>query len=158
MTPVVRQSVTLNDGEYDYHLSLSRFQAEFPYLQTYQCSLMLHPPVAPYDDSDLLLIIMAIKSHPGSGRKRFAVRQTWAKEQELKGYKIRRLFLLGKTKLSGEMELLKVESATYRDILQWDMMEGHHNLSLKERCFLEWLHHNVPEVDYIFKGEERSGH
>ncbi|XP_056410535.1 beta-1,3-galactosyltransferase 5-like [Hyla sarda] len=152
--PVLRQSLTLHDGKFEYHLNLSSFQLEFPNLQTYQCSMILSPPVAPYEDSDLPLILMAIKSHPRSGTRRNAIRQTWGNEQELKGYKLRRLFLVGTTEVLGTMEIVKVESATYGDILQWDMTEGHHNLSLKERCFLEWLYHNVPEVDYIFKGDD----
>ncbi|XP_073510671.1 beta-1,3-galactosyltransferase 5-like [Phyllobates terribilis] len=150
----IRQSETLSDGKYDYHLKLSSFYSEFPYLQTYQCSVILGPAVAPYDTSNLLLLIMAIKSHPGAGIRRNALRQTWAKEQELKGYKVRRLFLLGRTEISEEMETVKLESDTHGDVLQWDMLEGHHNLSLKERCFLEWMHHNSTEVDYIFKGDD----
>ncbi|KAM4036921.1 beta-1,3-galactosyltransferase 5-like isoform 1-T1 [Anomaloglossus baeobatrachus] len=151
---VMRQSETLSDGIYEYHLNLSSFRSEFPYLQTYQCSVILGPAVGPYDTSDLPLLIMAIKSHPEAGIRRNALRQTWAKEQELEGHKVRRLFLLGRTESSGPMEIVKLESAMYGDVLQWDMMEGHHNLSLKERCFLEWVHHNITEVDYIFKGDD----
>ncbi|XP_066450021.1 beta-1,3-galactosyltransferase 5-like [Eleutherodactylus coqui] len=157
MSPLItmtRQLVTLNDGKYDYSLNYTSFQLEFPHLQRYQCSLIHSPPVAPYDDSDLPSVILAIKSHPGARRRRFAVRQTWATEQELKGYKLRRFFLLGRTEVQGQMEMVRLESATYGDILQWDMTEGHHNLSLKERCLLEWLHHNLPEVEYIFKGDD----
>ncbi|XP_077116844.1 beta-1,3-galactosyltransferase 5-like [Ranitomeya variabilis] len=154
MKLVMRQSETLSDGKYDYHLNLSSFQSEFPYLQSYQCSVILGPAVGPYDTSDLPLLIMAVKSHPEAGSRRNALRQTWAKEQELNGYKIRRLFLLGRTNLSEQMENVKMESDTYGDVLQWDMIEGHHNLSLKERCFLEWMLHNITEVDYIFKGDD----
>ncbi|XP_075703441.1 beta-1,3-galactosyltransferase 5-like isoform X2 [Rhinoderma darwinii] len=154
MIPVMRQSVTLNDGKYDYYLNLTSFESEFPHLQTYLCSVIHSPPIAPYDDSNLPLLIMAVKSHPGAGSRRAALRHTWAKEQELKGFKMRRLFLVGRTESSGEMEIVNLESTVYKDILQWDMIEGHHNLSLKERCFLEWLHYNVPEVDYIYKGDD----
>ncbi|XP_073418616.1 N-acetyllactosaminide beta-1,3-N-acetylglucosaminyltransferase 2-like [Dendrobates tinctorius] len=153
MKLVMRQSETLSDGKYDYHLNFSSFQLEFPYLQSYQCSVILGPAVGPYDTSDLPLLIMAVKSHPGAGSRRNALRQTWAREQELKGYKVRRLFLLGRTESSGQKEIVKLESDTYGDILQWDMIEGHHNLSLKERCFLEWMLH-ITEVDYIFKGDD----
>ncbi|KAG8535656.1 hypothetical protein GDO81_028056 [Engystomops pustulosus] len=154
MIPVQRQSVTLNDGEYDYHLDLSRFYMEFPYMQTYQCSVILSPPVARFDDGNSSLIVMAVKSPPGSGARRSAIRQTWAKDQRVEGYKMKHLFLVGRTKVSGEMELVKVESDTYGDILQWDITEEHHNLSLKERCFLEWLHHNLPGVAYVYKGDD----
>ncbi|KAM4677829.1 UDP-GlcNAc:betaGal beta-1,3-N-acetylglucosaminyltransferase 7-like [Discoglossus pictus] len=52
------------------------------------------------------------------------------------------------------MEIVKVENTEFGDILQWDINEGHYNLSLKERCFLEWLHYQVPHVAFIFKGDD----
>ncbi|KAM9312407.1 UDP-GlcNAc:betaGal beta-1,3-N-acetylglucosaminyltransferase 7-like [Gastrophryne carolinensis] len=52
------------------------------------------------------------------------------------------------------MEIAKEENQEHGDVLQWDLMEGHHNLSLKERCFLEWLHWISSHVHYIFKGDD----
>ncbi|XP_053320066.1 acetylgalactosaminyl-O-glycosyl-glycoprotein beta-1,3-N-acetylglucosaminyltransferase-like [Spea bombifrons] len=152
--PSIRQSATLTDGVYTYHLDLSRFQSEFPYLQNYECSLNLTPRGQLEDKTGQPLLILAIKSHPSSGDRREALRRTWAREGVVGGYRVRPIFLMGQGGTPGHMELVKVESREFGDILQWDINEGHHNLSLKERCFLEWLHHHVPWAAFIFKGDD----
>ncbi|XP_073418618.1 beta-1,3-galactosyltransferase 5-like [Dendrobates tinctorius] len=147
-----RQSVTLDDGVHIYHLNFSRFQEEFPYLQSYRCSLLYTPEPEDWGLSPMLLL--AIKSHPRSNSNRAAVRETWAKRVELMGYRLRPVFLMGLSDREQHMEILKLEEEEYRDILLWDFTEGHHNLSLKERCFLEWLHDNPQQADFIFKGDD----
>ncbi|XP_018430953.1 PREDICTED: N-acetyllactosaminide beta-1,3-N-acetylglucosaminyltransferase 4-like [Nanorana parkeri] len=150
----MRQSVTLKHGTYSYHLNLTSFEAEFPQLQNYNCTLIQKPQPEEPGAANQKLLILAVKSNPGVSRRRAALRETWAKKRDIKGYRIRPLFLMGKTDVKGQMELAKLESRVYGDILQWDMTEGHHNLSLKERCFLEWLYLNSPQVYFIFKGDE----
>ncbi|XP_075703445.1 beta-1,3-galactosyltransferase 5-like [Rhinoderma darwinii] len=147
-----RTSVTLNDGVYMYHLNLSQFQEEFPYLQSYRCSL-LHNPILEIGDTSPLLVL-AIKSHPASFSRRGALRGTWAKQVDIFDYRVRHVFLMGQSHDNKHMELVKMEREEYGDILLWDFLEGHHNLSLKERCLLEWLHYNLPQASFIFKGDD----
>lgn len=147
-----RQSVTLDDGVFTYHLNLSHFQEEFPYLQSYRCCLLSTP--RPEDWDFLPLLLMAIKSHPGSFSRRRALRRTWAKRRDVTGYRVRPVFLMGLSDHDKDMEMLKVEEAEYGDILLWDFTEGHNNLSLKERCFLEWMHYNPQQAAYVFKGDD----
>lgn len=68
------------------------------------------------------------------------------------GYRVRPIFLMAQVDSVGYMSVVERESEEYKDVLQWDFMEDHHNLSLKERCFLEWLHFKMPHVAYVFKG------
>ncbi|PIO13005.1 Acetylgalactosaminyl-O-glycosyl-glycoprotein beta-1,3-N-acetylglucosaminyltransferase [Aquarana catesbeiana] len=152
--PIKRQSVTLYSGTYTYHLNLTRFEAEFPYLQSYHCTLIQEPNQEKQGATNQKLLILAVKSQPSTGTRRLKLRKTWAKEREINGYRIKPLFLLGKTDVEEHMEMAKHESRVYGDILQWDMTEGHHNLSLKERCFLEWLFLKSPQVDHIFKVDD----
>ncbi|PIO12962.1 hypothetical protein AB205_0021730 [Aquarana catesbeiana] len=152
--PIMRQSVTVSSGTYTYHLNLTRFEAEFPYLQSYNCTLIQEPNQEEQGATKQKLLILAVKSQPSTGTRRSELRKTWAKEREINGYRVKPLFLLGKTNVKGHMEMAKRESQEYGDILQWDMTEGHHNLSLKERCFLEWLYLKSPPVDHIFKVDE----
>ncbi|XP_053574341.1 beta-1,3-galactosyltransferase 5 [Bombina bombina] len=151
--PLSRESVTLTDGTYMYHLNHSQFEYEFPYLQRYQCSFILTPWTESKKDIHSMLIL-AIKSHPQSGSRREVLRRTWAREEEFDGYIIRPIFLIGQTDVSGQMEIVKKESQEFGDILQWDIYEEHHNLSLKEFCFLDYLYHQIPEVTFIFKGDD----
>ncbi|KAM4675910.1 beta-1,3-galactosyltransferase 5-like [Discoglossus pictus] len=146
-----RGSITLSDAKYTYHLNFTTFQAELPYMQSYHCSVILSPKADPEGTTDPLLIL-AIKTHPSSKSKRNALRQTWARKGIVDGYRLRPIFLVGHSVVSGHM--VKVENQEYNDILQFDFNEEHYNLSLKEYCFLEWLHYQLPKVDFIFKGDD----
>ncbi|KAG8579303.1 hypothetical protein GDO81_010801 [Engystomops pustulosus] len=150
--PPHRESVTLNDGVNEFHLNFSRFQEEFPYEQDYVCKVILTPNI--YHEPSKSLIILAVKSHPATSGRRNALRQTWAREWQLDGYVLRPVFLVGRTEVSGQMELVKIESKEYGDILQWDLKEGYHSLPLKERCLLEYIVHNLSKVAFIYKGDE----
>ncbi|XP_075061090.1 beta-1,3-galactosyltransferase 5-like [Mixophyes fleayi] len=150
----VRESVNLNDGVYDFHLNISQFLLEFPHLQLYQCSPLLTPPRELKNGITLPLLLLAIKSHPFSISRRWALRQTWAKAEVIGGYMVKPVFLMGQSDDNRHMNIVKLESKEYGDILQWDFEEGHHNLSLKERCFLEWLHDHLSQVAFIFKGDD----
>ncbi|XP_041434557.1 beta-1,3-galactosyltransferase 5-like [Xenopus laevis] len=149
-----RDSANLSDGLYTYHLNMSQFQSDFPYLQTYKCSVTLTPQKEQMLGNPKPVLIMAIKSHPRSGARRSAVRQTWAREVEVEGYWVKPIFLIAHTEVSGQMKLVALESREFGDILQWDFNEGHHNLSLKERCFLEWVTIELLHVEFIFKGDD----
>uniref|UniRef100_A0A8C5PW09 Hexosyltransferase n=1 Tax=Leptobrachium leishanense TaxID=445787 RepID=A0A8C5PW09_9ANUR len=152
--PSGKESVNLTDGVYTYYLNITQFLSEFPVLQDYQCSLTLTPHGHFEETLAQPLLILAIKSHPASGARRNTLRQTWAREGEVSGYWVKPIFLTAQTPKPGDMEILKIENREFGDILQWDFSESHHNLSLKERCFLEWLHHHLPRVAFIFKGDD----
>ncbi|XP_040202944.1 beta-1,3-galactosyltransferase 5-like isoform X3 [Rana temporaria] len=143
--PIMRQSVTLSSG----------FEAEFPQRQSDNCTLIREPTQEEQGaTNEKKLLILVVKSQPGTGARRSVLRKTWAKEREINGYRIKPIFLLGKTDAEEHMKMTKRESQVYGDILQWDVTEGHHNLSLKEHCFLEWLYLKSPQVDHIFKVDD----
>ncbi|CAN2390605.1 Galactosyltransferase, partial [Pristimantis euphronides] len=147
-----RTSVRLDDGAYTYQLNLSQFQKEFPHLQSHRCSLLCSPP--PENGGPSPLLLLAIKSHPASVSRRAALRRTWAKRVEVMGYRVRTIFLMAIGGHDKHMALVNVEKREYQDILLWDFIEGHNNLSLKELCFLEWLHYNPQQAAFIFKGDD----
>ncbi|XP_068129976.1 beta-1,3-galactosyltransferase 5-like [Hyperolius riggenbachi] len=151
---IERQSVTLEDKNSTYHLNYSQYLLEFPYLQSYRCSLLLVPPTDQIQEITEPLLLLAIKSHPQATERRNALRQTWFREVVVEGYRVKPIFLLAQSDHIQDMNLAQRESMEYEDIIQWDFNEGHHNLSLKERCFLEWLNFNLPHVDFIFKGDD----
>ncbi|OCT58290.1 hypothetical protein XELAEV_18002228mg, partial [Xenopus laevis] len=105
-----RDSANLSDGLYTYHLNMSQFQSDFPYLQTYKCSVTLTPQKEQMLGNPKPVLIMAIKSHPRSGARRSAVRQTWAREVEVEGYWVKPIFLIAHTEVSGQMKLVALES------------------------------------------------
>ncbi|XP_069071658.1 beta-1,3-galactosyltransferase 5-like [Pleurodeles waltl] len=152
--PTHRRSTTLRDHRFTYQLNISDFKREFPCLQSYNCTILEEEDGFCHCPECNPLLILAIKSHPMSAYRRMATRQTWAAEREVSGYHVKTLFLMAKTENASHMQLVAREIKEYHDILQWDFVESHHNLSLKERCFLEWVHYNCKEVEFIFKGDD----
>ncbi|XP_078525713.1 UDP-GlcNAc:betaGal beta-1,3-N-acetylglucosaminyltransferase 9-like [Lissotriton helveticus] len=153
-TLLMRHSVRLTHDTVTYHLNLSQHEAEFPQLQSYNCTILQDRKGHCNTPGGKPLLLLAMKSHPASSDRRAALRQTWAVEGEVSGYWVKRLFLMAVSPSLGHMMLVKEEVTEFQDILLWDFTESHHNLSLKERCFLEWLHHNCKEAEFIFKGDD----
>ncbi|XP_053320067.1 beta-1,3-galactosyltransferase 5-like [Spea bombifrons] len=150
--PSFRRSATLYDTNFRFHLNLTEYSQTYPALQTYRCRAVIglfgycwtHDP----------LIILAVKSHPASFGRRNVLRETWAKERSILGYRFKPLFLMANSGRSAQMKKAISEAVVFGDIILWDFMESHHNLSLKERCFLEWLYHRCPQASYVFKGDD----
>ncbi|CAI9546823.1 unnamed protein product, partial [Staurois parvus] len=74
--------------------------------------------------SKRVFLLLAIKTSPGNYERRAIIRQTWGEENSYNGAHIRRIFLSGTSKNESEdkqlRQLLKIESETYGDILQWN--------------------------------------
>ncbi|XP_040284384.1 UDP-GlcNAc:betaGal beta-1,3-N-acetylglucosaminyltransferase 7 [Bufo bufo] len=104
---------------------------------------------------DLLIVVKSIITQHD---RRDAIRKTWGKEKEVKGKKIRTIFLLGTAMKEEEranyQKLLDFENQIYGDILQWDFLDSFFNLTLKEVHFLKWTTTYCQDVSYIFKGDD----
>ncbi|XP_039355835.1 UDP-GlcNAc:betaGal beta-1,3-N-acetylglucosaminyltransferase 9-like [Mauremys reevesii] len=147
-------AVELPDGTFTFHLDPAAFWAEFPQLQSYRCRELIPgdgvctgPPGPP-------LLLLAVKSHPESSARRATARRTWARPGVLGGYRVRAVFLVGVSPNPRHMALLQEESQEFGDVVLWDIGESHHNLSLKERCFLHWVGAHCGQADFIFKGDD----
>ncbi|XP_068098840.1 UDP-GlcNAc:betaGal beta-1,3-N-acetylglucosaminyltransferase 7-like [Hyperolius riggenbachi] len=116
--------------------------------------LLNHPEKCQGDVHLLIVVKSIIEQHD----RRDAVRNTWGKEKEVNGKKIRTLFLLGTTSVGKDhwnlQRLIEQENQIYGDILQWDFMDTFFNLTLKEVNFLKWFHIYCPNVEFIFKGDD----
>ncbi|XP_029437132.1 beta-1,3-galactosyltransferase 5-like [Rhinatrema bivittatum] len=154
LTPDSSRSAVLSDFRMTYHLSYQKFQAEFPFLQSYKCRMLADRKGLCQRTGARPLFLLAIKSQPSSFQRRAALRQIWVTEWEVSGYLVRWVFLMATSPKKPHMNLVEEEIKHHRDILLWDFVESHHNLSLKERCFLEWLYHNCREAQFIFKGDD----
>ncbi|XP_029435618.1 N-acetyllactosaminide beta-1,3-N-acetylglucosaminyltransferase 2-like [Rhinatrema bivittatum] len=152
--PMVRQSVVLADSNFTYLLNLSQYQLEFPYLQSYYCFLLIDQPGFCQQSCGKPLVLLAIKSQPESFQRRAAIRQTWAQVWEIGNVVVKPVFLMAMSNNSGHNGQVVEEDSEHKDILLWDFEESHHNLSLKERCFIDWLYYSCQEAEFIFKGDD----
>lgn len=110
------------------------------------------------DGSAKVFLLLVIKSPPVNYDRREVLRKTWAKERLQNGVWIRRIFISGtrgdgyeKKRLNN---LLELEQREYNDILQWDFVDTHHNLTLKQILFLEWMERNCPHVHFLMNGDD----
>lgn len=157
-TATDRQTITLTDGTFTFLLNRSVYEAHFPYQQLYRCQEVIARDDLCQGPSRAPLLLLAIKSHPASGGRRATLRRTWAQTAEVGGFWLQPLFLLGATSNQKQLELVAQESRVFGDILMWDFVESHHNLSLKERCFLQWVHGHCQRAAFVFKGEWTRRH
>uniref|UniRef100_A0A3B4Z258 Hexosyltransferase n=1 Tax=Stegastes partitus TaxID=144197 RepID=A0A3B4Z258_9TELE len=105
-----------------------------------------------------VFLLLVIKSPPVNYDRREVLRKTWAKERLQNGVWIRRLFISGtagdgleKKRLNKFLELEQREN---NDILQWDFVDTHCNLTLKQILFLEWMDRNCPHVRFLMNGDD----
>ncbi|XP_061446154.1 N-acetyllactosaminide beta-1,3-N-acetylglucosaminyltransferase 4-like [Rhineura floridana] len=149
-----RRSIPLILGACTFHLDLSVYNALFPHLQRYQCREVISQESWCQGAQGTPLLLLAVKSHPTSSQRRAVLRRTWAHRREVGGFQLQPIFLMATTSDESHASLVHRESHEFRDVLMWDFAESHHNLSLKERCFLQWLHNNCQTAAYIFKGTD----
>ncbi|XP_040297976.1 acetylgalactosaminyl-O-glycosyl-glycoprotein beta-1,3-N-acetylglucosaminyltransferase-like [Bufo bufo] len=103
-----------------------------------------------------IFLLLAIKSSPGNYERRAIIRQTWGKETSYGGAHVRRIFVSGTSKNEDKplRQLLKTESETYGDILQWDFHDTFFNLTLKQFLFHVWLDKYCPGANFFFNGDD----
>ncbi|XP_062993307.1 N-acetyllactosaminide beta-1,3-N-acetylglucosaminyltransferase 3-like [Elgaria multicarinata webbii] len=145
---------TLTDGTFTFRLDRSAYDAAFPHLQRYTCREEIAPEGLCQGPAGAPLLLLAVKSHPASGGRRAALRRTWARPREMGGFQLRPIFLMATASDHRHARLVQLESDTFGDVLMWDFVESPHNLSLKDRCFLQWLHGRCPQAAYVFKGDD----
>ncbi|XP_018420279.1 PREDICTED: N-acetyllactosaminide beta-1,3-N-acetylglucosaminyltransferase 3-like [Nanorana parkeri] len=110
------------------------------------------------DASRGVFLLLAIKSSPENYDRRAVIRQTWGKQNNYNGSHVKRIFLLGTSKKQQESrhlhQLLRIESASYGDILQWVFHDSFFNLTLKQFLFYHWLEEYCPGAHFIFNGDD----
>src|SRR5882724_331894 len=65
------------------------------------------------------------------------LRNTWVKE--VKSHNISVYFYIGRRDNEAEQELYESDAQTYGDILQFDIIDGYYNLTLKAISTLRWI-------------------
>ncbi|XP_026548543.1 N-acetyllactosaminide beta-1,3-N-acetylglucosaminyltransferase 3-like, partial [Notechis scutatus] len=141
----------LTDGTFTFYLNRSVYESLYPHLQLYRCRELMAQDGLCQGPSRLPLLLLAIKSHPASGLRRATLRRTWAQPVEVGGFRLQPLFLLGVTPDPRQLALVARENEVFGDILMWDLGESHHNLSLKESCFLQWVQGHCQRAAFVFK-------
>ena len=107
-------------------------------------------------------LFVAVISAPTNQAKRQSIRETWLSnirnkpEFTIVGF----AFILGLPHTEEQyfdeeqQRRIEEESTQYGDILQIDMVDSYHNLSVKVTRMLNWLNFNCQTVDYVLKVDD----
>ncbi|CAH6779759.1 N-acetyllactosaminide beta-1,3-N-acetylglucosaminyltransferase 3 [Phodopus roborovskii] len=127
---------------------LYRHCREFPVLQEPWATKCAQP----------VFLLLAIKSSPANYGRRQVLRSTWARERQVRGALLRRLFLVGSDRNPLQAckfnRLLELEARAHGDILQWDFHDSFFNLTLKQVLFLEWQRTRCPNASFVLNGDD----
>ncbi|KAL1773175.1 N-acetyllactosaminide beta-1,3-N-acetylglucosaminyltransferase 3 [Sigmodon hispidus] len=119
-------------------------------------ALLQEPPAAKC--ARPVFLLLAIKSSPANYGRRQVLRVTWARERQVHGAPLRRLFLVGSDRDQRQARkfnrLLELEARAYGDILQWDFHDSFFNLTLKQVLFLEWQRTHCPNASFVLSGDD----
>ncbi|XP_029647618.1 beta-1,3-galactosyltransferase 2-like [Octopus sinensis] len=83
-----------------------------------------------------------------------AIRQTWGDKKVLGKFKTKLLFVMGVVNNRHVMDMVKVESARYNDILQTEFNDTYRNLNSKAMTALRWIATNCHNISYIMKTDD----
>lgn len=96
-------------------------------------------------------LVIFIISSPGNFKSRQAIRNTWARKNEL----IQPYFLLGTTTNNKLQEKLIKESETYNDLIQENFLDSYNNLTLKSVTILKLTEYYCGDyAKYIMKVDD----
>ncbi|CAI9715830.1 beta-1,3-galactosyltransferase 1-like [Octopus vulgaris] len=127
-------------------------------------SLSLLPEKLPYYTHHIInpsllcvpddFMIVYIHSAPENSKRRMAIRQTWGDKKVLGKFKTKLLFVMGVVNKRHVMDMVKIESARYNDILQTEFNDTYRNLNSKAMAALRWIATNCHNISYIMKTDD----
>lgn len=95
----------------------------------------------------LVLVVTA----PGNRWRRDAMRTTWARNDILKQYSSRTVYLLGNPYNAGLQSQIYTEATRYKDIIQTDFVDSYHNITLKVLSGIKWALTYCKNAKFIFR-------
>ena len=99
-----------------------------------------------------ILLVMFICTRIENFVTRNVLRKTWLSDFQGNNGKIRYIFVLGKTSNNNDYQKkLKVESETYKDILQENFIDSYQNLTLKTIMGLKWVSQHCYSAKFVMK-------
>ncbi|XP_014782244.1 beta-1,3-galactosyltransferase 1 isoform X1 [Octopus bimaculoides] len=99
-------------------------------------------------------MIVYIHTAPTNIKRRSAIRKTWGDKKLLGKLKIKLLFVMGVVKNRHVMDMVKLESDRYNDILQSEFNDTYRNLNSKAMVALRWIATNCHNISYIMKTDD----
>lgn len=101
-----------------------------------------------------LKYVIYVHSAPDNHKKRQMVRQTWGSRDMLIKFQMKMIFVMGMTDSNTTMDLLRMESDEYGDILVEDFHDSYRNLTYKAIAALKWISGFCDQTSYVIKSDD----
>ncbi|KAK2143190.1 hypothetical protein LSH36_870g00014 [Paralvinella palmiformis] len=101
--------------------------------------------------------VIFVHSAPNNTDYRSAIRKSWASATRDPELRTRTIFVVGVSptdRNNATSRQILAESATYGDILQFNMADRYENLSLKSLAMLRWVREFCAGVRYVIKADD----
>lgn len=101
-----------------------------------------------------------VHSAPKNSNYRSAIRKSWGSASNEPELHVKVMFIVGVSPNdvtdgdNATWRHIADESATYRDILQFDLVDAYENLSLKSLAMLRWVREFCAGVHYVIKADD----
>lgn len=99
-------------------------------------------------------LLVYVHAAPANLKKRQSIRQTWGDRGVLQRYNASLVFIMGRVEDARLMQLVKMESERYGDIVQEDFLDSYRNLTYKAIAGLRWAATFCSEAAYILKSDD----
>ncbi|KAH0955609.1 hypothetical protein HN011_000450 [Eciton burchellii] len=109
-------------------------------INEYKYAFKLKQPQKCKEDADMLRLVYVVKSALENFDRRTAIRNSWGNEKRFFDVPARTVFMIGTHPDDEEMDArLKLEAATYKDIIQADFIDSYYNCTIKTMMSFKWL-------------------
>jgi len=119
----------------------------------YNYSLTLEPSksmCAQFNQDEKLLLFIFVVSSPDAHNIRHIIRKTWANStMPNKSFKV--IFTIGLSKDKQSNEILRLENEIHHDILQGDLIDSYHVITIKDMLALNWINNHCPNTHFVSK-------
>lgn len=105
------------------------------------------------DGSDVYLTIY-VHTAPTNFKKRQGIRQTWGDPDLLWRYNAILVFIMGRVEEKPLMDLVRLESDLYDDIVQEDFLDSYRNLTYKAIVGLKWVSTYCSNTTFVLKTDD----
>ena len=107
-----------------------------------------YPKPCPKVPDGQILILFAIKSMPSHYAMREVIRQTWLNS---KYWRFQNKMIFHSIFLMGQQDNISIseEIETFGDVLQYDFIESHYNLTVKDVKLLQFIQKGI-SLNYLF--------
>lgn len=106
-------------------------------------------------DGGHVSLLVYVHAAPANFKKRQTIRQTWGDQDVLRKYNATLVFIMGSVQDKPQlMDLVRMESERYGDIVQEDFVDTYRNLTYKAVAGLKWAAKYCSKAEYILKSDD----